>query len=566
MKEAINSEIALSKSKNKNIPIMDKQKILDNVEMYSAEQLAEFVNKGYVTLEELKDSGQLDFQKRKEIEHILLHADDDAWEKVVQANTIEAAQEYLNNFPEGKHRDDARDLIKDIEDRERGQQQRNEADTAWQNVDKKDIQSLRDFINDYPNSEHVAEANQLIDDIQMRKIMPYNRDTLVEEIKEMDTKTFVNVAAQRQSIIDKIKTYLDEGHIDKNDLVHILRDDHNLLDASIVKQMVDKNLITVEDLLDADIDIEYIRVMLKEVQPVDLGAVANVAPPTKINKIPSTEVYFWGIPDSGKTCVLAAILSVIEDGKIATPSEDKDSQGYGYMTNLANVLRLNNVGPLMEGTPEECFYEMGVDLRVGKDIHPITFVDMAGELMRSMYKYNANPNDPSINTKVLDGMTNLLIGNRSINRKMHFFVIEYGAEDRMYDKTNNNPGTSQRTYLHGAFQYIKDTEIFKKDTDAIFILLTKADKIKGENRKQQALDYIDNNYRALKNMLNHICEDNDINGGSVEIIPFSLGDVCFKDYCRFDPRPAESLLRIILEHSAHKKTGIISGIMEILSR
>ena len=543
---------------------MDKQEILDNVRRYSAKQLAEFINKGYVTLEELQEDGQLDFQKRKEIEHILLHADDDAWEKVVQANTIEAAQEYLDNFPEGKHRDDARDLINDIENRKKGIQQKNEADTAWQNVDKRDIQSLRDFINDYPNSEHVAEANQLINDIQVQEIMPYNRDTLVEEIKEMDTKGFLNPKARQQAIIDKIRLYLDGGHIDKNDLVQILRDDHNLLDSSTVKQMVDEGLITVRDLLDADIDMEYIRVMLKEIKPVDLYAVANVAPPTAINK-KTTEVYFWGINDSGKTCVLAAILSIIEDGKIATPSEDKDSQGYGYMMSLANVLQHNKVRPLMTGTPEDCFYEMGVDLRVGNENHPITFVDMAGELMRSMYKYNANPNDPSINTGMLDIMTNLLIGNRSGNRKMHFFVIEYGAENRMYDKTDNNPGTSQRMYLHGAFQYINDTEIIKKDTDAIFILLTKADKIKGENRRQQAIDYIDKNYRALKDMLNNICKDNDINGGSIDIIAFSLGDVCFRDYCKFDPRAAAALLRIILEHSAHKKTGKKFDFMDIFN-
>lgn len=541
---------------------MDKQKILDNVEMYSAKQLAEFINKGYVTLEELQNDtdGQLDFQKRKEIEHILLHADDDAWEKVVQANTIEAAQEYLDNFPEGKHRDDARELIRVIENQEKGIQQKNEADTAWQNVDKRDIQSLRDFINDYPNSEHVAEANQLINDIQVQEIMPYNRYTLVEEIKEMDTKAFIRVTDQRQSIINKIRLYLDGGHIDKNDLVQILRDDHNLLDSSTVKQMVDEGLITVQDLLDADIDMEYIRVMLKEIKPVDLYAVANVAPPTAINK-KSTEVYFWGITDSGKTCVLAAILSIIESGKIATPNEDKDSQGYGYMMALANALQLNNVGPLMTGTPVDCFYEMGVDLRVEGKNHPITFVDMAGELMRSMYKYNANPNDPSINTGMLDIMHELLIGNRSRNRKMHFFVIEYGAENRMYGKTDNNPGTSQRMYLHGAFQYIKGTEIFKKDTDAIFILLTKADKIKGENRKQQVNDYIDKNYKALKDMLNNICKDNDINGGSVDIIPFSLGDVCFRDYCKFDPRAAENLLRTIIDHSASEKTGKIFDIL-----
>lgn len=535
---------------------MDKQGILDNVEKYSAGQLVEFINKGYVTFNELKKdtNGNFDHKKQLAVKSILLHADDDAWEKAKQTNTIEAVEDYLRKFPEGKYRNDAHKLKKKIE-----------ADKRWQNVNKSDIQSLQAFVNDYPYSEHCGEANRLINNIKLRTILPYNRYTLVEEIKEMDTRVFMNVETKRRVIIDKIRFYLEGEKINKNDFIHILKDDHNLFDASTIKQMVDEDLITVQDLCDTDIDKEYIKLMMKKTQPVDVYGIAKIAPPTAINK-KSTEVYFWGIPDSGKTCVLAAILSVLESGKIATPSEDKDSQGYGYMMTLANILHPNKVGPLMTGTPEDCFFEMGVDLKEGKIIHPITFIDMAGELIRNMYKYNVNPNDPSINTNILTTMTNILIENRSGNRKIHFFVIEYGAENRLYDKTDNNPGIPQRTYLHGAFQFINDTKIFKKDTDAIFILLTKADKIKGEeNKKQQVLNYIDNNYLALKNLLNDICEDNDINGGSIEIIPFSLGDVCFKDYCKFDTQAADNILRIIIKRSASCKKTVFFKFMDIFN-
>ena len=45
------------------------------------------------------------------------------------------------------------------------------------------------------------------------------------------------------------------------------------------------------------------------------------------------------------------------------------------------------------------------------------------------------------------------------------------------------------------------------------------------------------------------CEDYEINNGIVEIIPFSLGQVCFQDYCLFDERPAANIVRKLLERT-----------------
>lgn len=77
----------------------------------------------------------------------------------------------------------------------------------------------------------------------------------------------------------------------------------------------------------------------------------------------STEVYFWGIPSSGKSCALGAILSVAANGRIARSMDpDTESQGYGYMNYLINLFHDGRIGTLMGGTPIEAFYEMGFDL------------------------------------------------------------------------------------------------------------------------------------------------------------------------------------------------------------
>ena len=112
----------------------------------------------------------------------------------------------------------------------------------------------------------------------------------------------------------------------------------------------------------------------------------------------------------------------------------------------------------------------------------------------------------------------------------------------------------QRVYLDGALSYIKNTGIFKKDTDAIYIMITKADKVKNAT-KETFNQYINDKYLGFYNGLEQICKDNEINKGRVEKIAFSLGEVCFQDYCKFDSRAAENVVNLILQRSASYRGG-----------
>ena len=265
-----------------------------------------------------------------------------------------------------------------------------------------------------------------------------------------------------------------------------------------------------------------------------------------------TEVYFWGIPSSGKSCALGAILSVAGNGRVAkSMSQDNDCQGYGYMTRLASLFQSNGqVGTLPESTSIYSTYEMGFDLEDENNaIHHLTCIDLAGELVRCMYKSDANEEMSNDETDALDTLTRILIDNRTKNRKIHFFVLEYGAEDRKYE------GLNQNVYLNGALRYIERTGIFKEDTDAIYLMITKVDKAKA--LKGQLADilreYISETYCGFYNGLVKICKDFEINNGKVEIVPFSLGQVCFQDYCLFDEKPASNVVRKLLDRSKGDK-------------
>ena len=90
--------------------MIDKQKILDHVEFYSADELVAYIQQGVVTLDELisETDGDFDATKRKTVKQKLETGDSDAWESAQKANSIDAVQNYLNAYPNGQFRNEAR--------------------------------------------------------------------------------------------------------------------------------------------------------------------------------------------------------------------------------------------------------------------------------------------------------------------------------------------------------------------------------------------------------------------------------------------------------------------------
>jgi hypothetical protein len=159
-----------------------------------------------------------------------------------------------------------------------------------------------------------------------------------------------------------------------------------------------------------------------------------------------------------------------------------------------------------------------------------------------MFKSDAGMELTEIQANTLVAVKNILCDNRTKNRKKHFFVIEYGAENRTYD------GRDQDECLRGAVNYIKSSGIFKNDTDGVYILITKVDEtgLKGEALKEKLRDHIRTYYQGFYNNLKTMCEDYEINGGEVLVQPFSLGEVFFNYYCRFDNSYAAEIADILM--------------------
>lgn len=535
----------------------NKIAILENVDMYSADELVEYIKSGIVTFEELCNDtdGYFSASVRKEVERKIETSEEQDWIKAKNSKSIEALEEYLLIYPDGNYRNEARSLICSIE---KNLALKDSADT-WEQIDKNSISELKRFCEENPTDLHCTEAKKLINKLRREEVIGFDIDALVTSIKKIQADKAVLNADDE--IYKTIAGYLDRGKISHSDLLDMLKADPNVLRASVVTKLLDNGYLEYDDFETIGINSAFIKHL------VNGETAQGFALPRKLDKINklSTEIYFWGIPSSGKSCALGAILSVAGNGRIAkSMSQDNDCQGYGYMTRLAALFKsTTHVGTLPEGTSIYSTYEMGFDLEdVDNAIHPLTCVDLAGELVRCMYKSDAKEYMEKDEMEALDTLTRVLIDNRTKNRKIHFFVLEYGAEDRKYE------GLTQNEYLEGALRYIERTGIFKNDTDAIYLMLTKVDKAKAAKGQLPSIlkEYIAETYGNFYNGLVRICKNYEINEGIVEVVPFSLGQVCFQDYCLFDEKPAANVVRKLLERSKGFNTGMKQKILNIFKR
>lgn len=542
--------------------MIDLDTIFDNIDEYSnnIDDLVKALKKaGIKNFDEFKEAMReagIPVKKaiQDQVAEKFANSEEDDWEEAKRINTEEAYQNYLDNYPDGKFRSLAREQIENLQKiAESGV-----SDEVWNNIDKTNIAELQNFVENHHNSTYFTEATSMLKELRKEKYLGVGIRALTKQIKTI--RTDVRINDPEKAIYEKIVTFINSDKISKEDLLSAIEEDNNFINGKVAYLLWENNIIS--DFSRTGIDDDFIEHMMKNITPQKFSPPKPIA---KITKSPCTEVYFWGIPSSGKSCALGAILSSANSGRVAkSMQQDPDCQGYGYMNRLANIFKKNGeVGILPEGTAISSTYEMGFILEdEERKEHPITCIDLAGELVRCMYKKNASETLTDEEQEVLMTLTNILIDNRTDNRKIHFFVIEYGAEDREYE------GLQQDTYLRGAVAYIQKTGIFKNDTDGLYILVTKVDKAKvvGKELQERLKAYISENYQGFYNGLKKICVDNEINRGNVEIIPFTLGSVCFQNYCKFKDDTAASVVRTLLKRSYGYKPGKVKKFFDIFKK
>lgn len=531
-----------------------KSAILNNVTEYSPEDLASYIQQGFVTLDELVNNtdGEFTVKMQLGVEKLLAGSEDEDFKKVMESASIADLQDFLNKYPMGTvaHLDAVRErkhVLEKIPASEPIVEESNGEEEEWSSIKNAgDIKLLEAFKEKYPNTSHLFELNKLI---TAEKNKEHSRKKSPIILKSM-----INKANSAEDVSKIIQVLLENKTITIGMLLELIRQDHNLLSSAACNDIISRGILNRNDLSKCGIDNGFINKMLTNARSQNF----EPARPLQTIAEPCTEVYFWGIPFSGKTCALGAILSAAKNGLAARSMiPDNSCQGFGYMNRLSTIFSPGRICRLPGGTPVTSTYEMRFDLEDQEHkIHHVACIDLAGELFTCMFMKDAGEQMRDDQKQALETLHNILLENRSNNRKIHFFVIEYGAEKRIYN------GLPQAEYLNSAAAHLNSIGLFDSNTDAIYVLISKVDNASYEGSlEEHLLKYMTKNYLGFYNNLLLICKEHGINKGRVKIVPFSIGNVCFKDYCQFDATSATKMVDLLVRYSCFEKQGFWQKIL-----
>lgn len=384
-------------------------------------------------------------------------------------------------------------------------EQQQKDDDAWAKY-KSSESGCERYLDEYPTGSHVIEAKQQIEDLKNAR---------------------QNEQKQKEELLGK------------------LRDNPNACSAEEVRNHLDRGTLNRNDLTKNGIPEAVIDRLYNITQPVLKMGITPGSIPDGF-----AEVYFWGIPGSGKTCALSAVLSTANTKGYL---EFAKGPGYKYMSDLKNIFG-KSTAILPPRSPADSTQYLPFILRKGKDDpRSVSLIELSGEIFQCFFHKNAGDDLPTqAHKETLDSLLRFLDGD---NRKLHFFFVDYEKDNNL-----DVDGYSQSDYLQAAATYFKDNNIFSKSTDAIYIVVTKSDLMpSADSEKVSAIkEYLqDANFTSFVNSLKARCKENSINSGKILGTHFSLGKVYFNQICDFDSETSENIIDILIKRIAPNKKSIL---------
>ncbi|MDR2971941.1 MAG: hypothetical protein LBU83_08445 [Bacteroidales bacterium] len=344
----------------------------------------------------------------------------------------------------------------------------------------------------------------------------------------------------------------------KEQILRNIREDYNHYTAFEIKKFLTDEVIFESELLKVvEGDTEVVEAIYRYSNPI-LERNTNQTP----NRIKDycTEIYLWGLPSAGKTWALAGILNTIDSEghlKLYGKNDTEQCISSDYMNGLLNVINNRKaINYLPNKTSNETIRYMNFKLLKDGEERKVAFIDLSGELVKAIANENVIKNHKELEKerKLLES----LLSNR--NRKIHFFFIDYAR--------NDDEGGKQNIHFSNLCSIFNSKRYFEKNTDFIYIVVTKADMIDSNEaiRKNEAIKYFNKYYKSFRNNLGKICQDNEINfGDDYEkgdysflddyILDFSIGEVLFLRMCRFNKKSSLKIVDILQEKIQKERSG-----------
>lgn len=538
------------------------------VNNYNIEDLVQFVLNGEVGKEDIYNSG-LRYDKRPQFEEALASYE---WNKVVQENSLEAYQRFANENPNNPHYAAAKRKIDDL---------------LWKQVlEKDDLDGYKTFIDSYPDSIHLAEAQRMYEDKRAKQQL--------EETHWETAKKLNNIEAFEYFI----RNYPSSSHIpEAMMLLEILKGQVKQLEEELLEDMRKRpwhySYFIMQELLNGvspsrkqelqgiaiqDVATKYLltgnklsyqRLVDGQVIPPfitqnELTAPDFNMPQTSIDHMGyfpegRTDVYFLGVPRSGKSSVLSGIVSKLwQDGRAGyEPSfVNGIDPAAAYYRGLLEALN-SKKPPVSTARDTVSYLKLNIYNNSGRRMreNKITIVEISGEAVTTIANSMSSFDAKEVWQRL--GATQCL---QSKNRKCLFFIIDYSVAMNM--EAIMTPA-QQNMVLNDVLRVLMydgpDASTPERaqrgctmsKVDSVAVIMTKSDLMPCNipaQRLQIAQQYINQHFRTFMTDLYQVCMKYGINKAvnyQPYILTFSLGKFYVGNTVVFDDTDSGQIINFI---------------------
>lgn len=455
------------------------------------------------------------------------------WEAVDQ-NSITSLLTHRRKYPSTSHETD-------IDNR------------VWELTDTANATHINRYIQEFPNGLHRTEAKDMLGAQELWKGVSTDADlvTLSDYIQEESLSPYIPKATE-------MLLELKRAEITK------MLENPGTYKVDFLKLLIDEDIFTQNELIANGVctagtfDMLYNSPELPSIEQTE-----NSNP--EISK-GATDVFLFGIPSSGKTCVLMGLLgsrNFVYDNAASGP-------GGTYADNLS-IYRRHNKAP---GRTFGNFVAQiqGVVYRDNSDVtYPINLIEMSGE--EFAMKIALNPENLVDFEDMGTGATKILTSD---NRKIIFIVIDPTADGLIKLSSTLKDGSPITRIVEQDIiitkmvnMLIKNPKVLK-NTNAIHFILTKSDTLGSRDvRDKIAVDRIKQLYGKTIMTLRDVCKTYSINKSTdyqPSLFTFSLGEFHVGDLFEYDSYDADKLMNIVTSMAqGRKEKGFFNNIQKKMS-
>lgn len=495
---------------------------------------------------------------------------------------LDALNSYILNWetsrPEGNHVDEAWNEVSRIKSLLLEEQSQKE-DDDWDNVDTLSQPSLIDHLYKYPNTVHKNEIDDsvwgLVDKENIQEIQNYTT-IFPSGLHANEARDILNAIVEWNNVKNTNDIFVINNYLRTNPMspfrqqasiliaglkqgeINAMKNNPNNYEVPRLMKLLNDGIATERELIMANVMTENILETLRTTSiESDLPDIRKAIADSHAEcKDGFTDVFFFGVPSTGKTCVLMGM------SRSNSLHINLASGGGDYASALQQY---TDVGVTVPRTPGTFVTTLEATISSRNEpgtVHKVNLVEMSGE--EFAFGIANNPNHVFTFEDMGSGATQLL---KNDNHKVFFLIIDPTANvvriNREivdgYDEETGQPLThleycvvNQRTLIQkmvNLFENPGNSDIMKK-VDSIHIIMTKSDTLGNPiEREEKALRIFYDKFGGdiLEPLIN-LCKEYNINSNNQfhpKLYTFSLGTFYVGGLYEYEQTDSNRLVKAI---------------------